>query len=241
MKRLALICALVTAQPAYPQDLPQPVRLGTDGAYPPYSFLNPDEGLDGFEVELASILCAEIAADCTWVRMPWEDLISALDTGKIDAIMSGMGPNPERAQIIAFSEPYHGSGSAAWLVRRGDTLVPGARVAVLKGSLQEGHAMAEGFDVIGTATIEAAVEAVAEGTADAAIGMTQLMEGFAAASDGSLEVTSARITFDGGVRIGFRPGETALLDAFNAGLAAIERGGKLREVTDKWFPPASNN
>ena len=192
-------------------------------------------------MELASVLCTEIELDCTWVRLPWEDLISALQGSEIDAIMSGMGPNPERAEVIAFSTPYHGSGSAAWLVRSGDSLRPGARVAALKGSLQEGHAMAEGFDVLGTDTIEAAGDAVADGTVDAAIGMTKLMVERAESSNSTLEVTRARITFEGGVRIGFRPGEDALLDAFNAGLEEIGRSGKLADLTDKWFPPATNN
>jgi ABC-type amino acid transport substrate-binding protein len=126
LKFRCLIAALLLANPLVAQET---VRLGTDAAYPPYSFLNPDEGLDGFEIELALALCAHAGLTCVWIKTPWDNLTSALEAGEIDAIMSALGPNRERAEIIAFSTPYHGNGSAAWLVRAGDSLRPGARIA----------------------------------------------------------------------------------------------------------------
>ena len=236
MKFRCLIAALLLANPLVAQET---VRLGTDAAYPPYSFLNPDEGLDGFEIELALALCAHAGLTCVWIKTPWDNLTSALEAGEIDAIMSALGPNPERAEIIAFSTPYHGNGSAAWLVRAGDSLRPGARIAALKGSLQEGYAVAQGYDVLGTDTIEAAVAAVANRDADAALGMTKLMLDHAEGSDGTLEFMRARISFDGGVRIGFRPADVTLLAAFDAAIATVEGSGKLTELTHKWFPPAT--
>ena len=63
----------------------------------------------------------------------------------------------------------------------------------------------------------------------------------AEASDGTLEVTRARISFDGGVRMGFRPADVTLLADFDAAIAAVESSGKLAELTRKWFPPESQD
>jgi len=74
MRRLlAIVTALALAAPAASGE----VRLGTDGAYPPYVSTAPDGTLEGFEPDLARAICAAAELTCTWVVMPFEDLEAA--------------------------------------------------------------------------------------------------------------------------------------------------------------------
>ena len=43
------------------------VRMGTEGAYPPYNFINDNGEVDGFERDVGDLLCARANLDCVWV------------------------------------------------------------------------------------------------------------------------------------------------------------------------------
>ena len=66
------------------------VRLGTEGAYAPYNFINDDGEIDGFERELGDELCARAELTCEWVTNEWDSIIPNLVSGNYDAIIAGM-------------------------------------------------------------------------------------------------------------------------------------------------------
>ena len=72
------------------------VRIGTEGAYPPWNSKDSDGNLIGFEVELAKWLCLYMKAECTIVEQDWDGMIPALVMRKYDAIMAGMSITDER-------------------------------------------------------------------------------------------------------------------------------------------------
>ncbi|MEC7962416.1 MAG: transporter substrate-binding domain-containing protein, partial [Pseudomonadota bacterium] len=65
------------------------VRLGTEGAYPPYNFLNDAGEVDGFERELGDELCKRAELTCEWVTNDWDSIIPNLTSGNYDAIIAG--------------------------------------------------------------------------------------------------------------------------------------------------------
>ncbi len=82
------------------------IKIGTEGAYPPWNSKDASGALIGFEVELASALCEIMNHDCTVVEQDWDGMIPALTSKKFDAIMAGMSITEERMKTINFSQGY---------------------------------------------------------------------------------------------------------------------------------------
>ena len=99
------------------------IRIGTEGAYPPWNSKDASGKLIGFEVELAYTLCRYIGQQCVVVEQDWDGMIPALIMRKFDAIMAGMSITDERKKAISFSQGY------------ADEV---ASLAVMKGSDLEG-------------------------------------------------------------------------------------------------------
>ena len=99
------------------------VRIGTEGAYPPWNDTDPSGALVGFEIDLAKELCAILKHECVIVPQDWDGMIPALLMRKFDVIMAGMSITPEREKTITFSQGY---------------ATEPATLAVMKGSSLEG-------------------------------------------------------------------------------------------------------
>ncbi|RPG05466.1 MAG: ABC transporter substrate-binding protein [Pelagibacteraceae bacterium TMED267] len=82
------------------------IKIGTEGAYPPWNSKDAAGNLIGFEVELANELCKIMKHDCIIVEQDWDGMIPALVSRKFDAIMAGMSITDERKKTINFSQGY---------------------------------------------------------------------------------------------------------------------------------------
>ena len=102
---LALLAASTVASAQAPEW--KKLRIGVEGAYPPFSEVGPDGKLKGFEIDLANALCAEMKAECTLVQQDFDGLIPALQSRKVDAIFASVSITEERQKVIAFSKPYY--------------------------------------------------------------------------------------------------------------------------------------
>jgi octopine/nopaline transport system substrate-binding protein len=96
---------LMTISFAYAGDWSK-IKIGTEGAYPPWNGTNAAGELEGAEIDLVFDLCARMKAECVLVAQDWDGIIPALQTGKYDAIMAGMSITAERMEVINFSQGY---------------------------------------------------------------------------------------------------------------------------------------
>ena len=108
------------------------IKIGTEGAYPPWNSKDASGKLIGFEVELAYTLCRYIGQQCEIVEQDCDGMIPALIMRKFDAIMAGMSITAERQKAISFSQGY------------ADEV---ASLAVMKGSDLEGMDTPEGINL----------------------------------------------------------------------------------------------
>ena len=108
------------------------IKIGTEGAYPPWNSKDASGKLIGFEVELAWTLCRYMGKQCVIVEQDWDGMIPALIMRKFDAIMAGMSITAERQIAISLSEGY------------ADEV---ASLAVMKGSSLEGMETSEGINL----------------------------------------------------------------------------------------------
>ena len=122
------------------------VRIGTEGAYPPWNSKDASGKLIGFEVELANELCAIMNVRCKIVEQDWDGMIPALLMRKFDAIMAGMSITDERLKTINFSQGY------------ADEV---ASLAVMKGSSLEGMDTPEGINLsLGGSDVKKALKTI---------------------------------------------------------------------------------
>ena len=95
------------------------IKIGTEGAYPPWNNLNSAGELEGAEIDFGNEACKRMAVDCKWVTQDWDGIIPALLNGKYDIIVAGMSITEERKEKVNFTTGY---------------MTDGARFAVLKDS-----------------------------------------------------------------------------------------------------------
>ena len=82
------------------------IRIATEGAYPPWNFVDASGNLAGFEIDLAEDLCRRMNVACEIVAHKWRGIIKGLNSGKYDAIMAGMSITDERKKLVRFSRNY---------------------------------------------------------------------------------------------------------------------------------------
>ena len=82
------------------------IRIGTEAGYPPWNSTNASGEIVGFEPDMLQKVCKAEKLDCRLVAQAWEGIIPGLQTGKFDAIVSGISITDERAKTFDFSKSY---------------------------------------------------------------------------------------------------------------------------------------
>ena len=86
------------------------IKIGTEGAYPPWNNLNSAGELEGAEIDFGNEACKRMGADCEWVTQDWDGIIPALLNGKYDIIIAGMSITEERKKKVNFTNGYMTDG-----------------------------------------------------------------------------------------------------------------------------------
>ncbi|PXW68034.1 amino acid ABC transporter substrate-binding protein (PAAT family) [Loktanella sp. PT4BL] len=132
---IALMAGMATAEP---------LRIGVEGAYPPFSQKEADGSLSGFDIDIALALCEELERECELVEQEWDGMIPALIANKYDAIVASMSITEDRLRLVDFSEKYYQTPSR-FVAAEGATfeLTPegtaGLKIGVLRGTTLQCH------------------------------------------------------------------------------------------------------
>jgi len=225
MKKLLLATALAAIAPAaFAQDV---VRLGTEGAYPPYNFINDAGEVAGFEREFGDELCKRAGLTCEWVTNDWDSIIPNLQSGNYDVIVAGMSITDEREEVIDFSQGYLPAASSAYLALSADTDLMSGPVAAQTGTIQAAFIAENGMTLVEYATPEETVAAVKNGEAVAVLADKDYLVPMAAESGGALVLLEREETIGGGVGLGFRDSDDDLRGKFDAAIKSMKCDGTL--------------
>ncbi|MBH9553510.1 transporter substrate-binding domain-containing protein [Inhella gelatinilytica] len=241
---LALLSALpVQAQPT------TKLRIGVEGAYPPFSEVTTDGQLKGFEIDLAWALCAQMKRECELIKTDFDGLIPALQSRKIDAIIASLSITEARKRAIAFSKPYY-STPQTFIARPGaspdisPTALKGKRIGVQSATINEAYvnALYPDSQIVRYATQDQVYLELKSGRIDyslvdkvAAMAFVQSPAGQGIQPVGP-ELRN-RQYFGEGVGVGLRKADARSLGAsFSSAIEALRADGRFQRLSAKYFP-----
>lgn len=96
--------------------------IGTTGNYRPFSYMDSNNELTGYDIEWANIIAEELGVEAEFITGQFSGLIPGLVANKFDIILSGVNITEERAKSIDFSEPYAQDGAVA-VIKKGSNSV----------------------------------------------------------------------------------------------------------------------
>lgn len=237
MKKLLLATALFALGTGLASA--QTIRLGTEGAYPPYNFINDAGEVDGFERKVGDELCKRAALTCEWTTNEWDSIIPNLQSGNYDVIIAGMSITPEREEIIDFSQNYIPPATSAYLALKADTDIKTGVVAAQVSTIQAGYVAESGATLLEFATPDETVAAVRNGEADAVLADKDYLAPIAAESNGELVLLAEEVALGGGVGLGMRSSDTELKDKMNLAIQSMKDDGSLNALIKEYFGDAA--
>ncbi len=227
--------------------VPSTLRIGTSASYPPLTF-NKDGKLQGVEADLGTAVGKHLKVKTHFVELAWDELIPALNDGRIDVIMSGMSVTDARSKQVLFTDPYMKIGQMA-LIRTADLIqwarptalfAKGARVGVKTGTTGEAFARASIPDAVITSfdSIEQGTDALVAGKIDIFIHDAPTIWRLTAntATERAGLMGLYRPLTDEYLAWAVRKQDTALANALNGSLDALKKDGTLGRTMGKWIP-----
>ena len=233
MKKLLLATALLGLTAGFASaDI---IRLATEGAYPPFNFVDDQGQVAGFEREVGDALCKLAALECTWTTNDWDSIIPNLQSGNYDVIIAGMSITDERKKVIAFSENYYPPAASAYLAASADADVKTGVVSAQVGTIQSAYVAESGATLLEFPTPDETVAAVRNGEAAVVFADKDYLIPFADESKGALVFVGEDIAIGGGVGLGLRQSDTELKAKLDKAIGEMKADGSLNTLIEKYF------
>jgi len=221
----------------------QTLRFATEASYPPFEFVDSDNKIQGFDVDLANALCKEMDATCTFTNQAFDSLIPSLKFRRFDAVMAGMDITPDREKQVLFSKPYY-DNSAIFIAQKGKmadvAALKGKRVGVQNGTTHQKYLSDKHSDitVVPYDSYQNAVLDLKNGRIDAVFGDTAVVNEWLK-QNANLAPLGEKVTdkdyFGTGLGIAVRQGNSELQGKFNTALEKIKADGTYKTIYSKWF------
>jgi arginine/ornithine transport system substrate-binding protein len=245
MKKIGLLAALLALSfnIAQAKEWKQ-IRIGVEGAYPPFSQTEADGSVTGFDIDIANALCAEMQAKCTLVKQDWDGIIPALLAHKFDAIIATMDITAERKKKVAFTDKYQ-QIPARFVALKGtdfkadDAFLKGKKIGVQRTTTMDLY-ISNNFPSADIKRYGSADEAYLDLKAGR---LDYVLADWAAINGGLLEKEGGdKFAFVGpkkwlgeGAGIAIRKQDKDLVKQFNAAIKAIRANGTYKTIQDKYF------
>nr|WP_316641097.1 ABC transporter substrate-binding protein [uncultured Roseateles sp.] len=227
---------------------PLKLRVGVEGAYPPFSSVGPDGKLKGFDIDIAHAICAKMAAQCTQVQQDFDGMIPALQARKFDFIVASLSITPERQKVVDFSDKYYKTPNR--LIARAGAPIDGSpasfqgrKIAVQRSTINDRYASKKfaGATIVRYAKQDEIYLDLVAGRVDATLvdavagdaGFLKTPAGKGFALTGPAYVDPAY--FGLGVGIAMRKGDETLRSQLNAAIKAIRASGEYKRIQDRYF------
>lgn len=248
MKKISLLIAAVILSSNVVAKEWKSIRIGVEGAYPPFSQTEADGSVTGFDIDIANALCEEMKAKCTLVKQDWDGIIPALLARKFDAIIATMDITEERLKKVAFTDKYQHI-PARFVALKGtgyeatDAFMKGKNIGVQRATSMDLY-ISDNYPSAKIKRYGSADEAYLDLKASR---LDYVMADSAAITGGLLEKEGGdKFEFVGpklndpkwfgeGAGIAIRKQDKDLAMQFNAALKEIRANGVYKKIQDKYF------
>ncbi|MBX8532891.1 cystine ABC transporter substrate-binding protein [Pseudomonas cichorii] len=218
------------------------LNVGLEGTYPPFSFVDENGKLTGFEVELSEALAKELGVKAKVQPTKWDGILAALESKRLDVVINQVTISDERKKKYDFSQPYTISGLQALTQKKNaDTIktpqdLAGKKVGVGLGTNYEQWIKAN----VPTAIVKTydddptKFQDLRVGRIDAILVDRLAALEIAAKTKDAFGVAGAPFSRqESGIAL--RKGEPELLDAINKALDKLRADGTLGKLSQKYF------
>ncbi len=224
------------------------IRIGVEGAYPPFSYMGADGKLMGFDIDIANALCKEMKADCALVQQDFDGMIPGLLSRKIDAVIASMSITEERKRSVEFSDKYYQT-PGRFVAKAGNALavtaegLAGKRIGVQRTTIHDRFATAtftKSEIVRYTKQDEVFLDLTAGRLDGAVVDSVAAAQGFLKTPGGKGYAFSGPSFndpkfFGVGAGIAVRKADTELRDQLNAAIKGIRANGVYKKIQNKYF------
>lgn len=222
--------------------------VGTSPDYPPFESKDASGNFIGFDVELMNAVAEKMGVTVEWTDMPFDSLVAAVQTGKLDASISAFNYDEERAKQVDFTQAYY-TAKDGFLVADTftGTIAKAEDIAQYKVGVQSGTVQADWIDATlvqpGLLSSDNLLqyERVDQAALDVKAGRIDVLMGdniplaSLAQSLGGLKVAFEDTVASGEFMVILPKGETALQDELNKAITALKEEGVVDQLAQKWF------
>ena len=230
----ALPAATVTAD-----GVPNPLRVGTEGVYAPFSYHDAKGNLTGFDVELMNEVGKKLGVKVEYVETPWDSMFAALGAGRFDIVANQVTKNPEREKLYTLSDPYIET-TGVLVVKKGDDRIrsladlKGKRAAENLTSNWSQIARDNGATVVGVDGLTEAIANLTQGRVDAIVNDKLAIRNYLANNpDADIEVVAE--TDDTSESVYAAKQGVTWMPAVNDALASLKADGTVQRIYDEYF------
>jgi polar amino acid transport system substrate-binding protein len=210
------------------------------GQYPPYNFIDENNRLTGFDVEICKAVAGEIGVAPAPLTTAWDGIIAGLLAGKYDLICGSMAITDKRLKAIDFSSPYYRSGAQLFVGRNADIdsaeQLRGGAVGVTLGTTYEEWVRAN-LPETEVRTYKGVPEMILEVVNGRIQGfVTDRIVGVIAIDEKKAPIRLAGpLLYEERMGIALRKGNPDLKEAIDAALDEIKARGDYRRISMKWL------
>lgn len=230
------------------------VRIGSEGAYPPFNYIDSEGNLVGFDIDIANALCDAAEFKCEFIVQDWDGIIPGLLARRYDAIIASMSMTEERRQVVDFTDKYYATPAKFVKERSRDLEIPedyaeanevlsGMTVGVQRATIHENF-LRDNFPDVDVRVYASQDEAdldLTNGRVDLVMAdSVVLLEGFLSQEEGADYEFVGPDYFEEewhgeGIGIAIRKGEDDLREAFNDAIEKIREDGTYQKINDAYF------
>ncbi len=216
--------------------------LGLDDSFPPMGFRDKDNNIVGFDIDLATEVCARLGVKLKTQPISWDAKEQELNTGKIDCIWNGMSIDSARAKAMNLSDAYLKNRMIFTVKDKALAnlaALAGKKIAVQNGStaqklLDASEAGKAAKEIVPFDDNQTALMDLDKGGVDAVF-LDEIVAKYWIVTNAKPYIVLEEGLSDEVYAVGFRKKDQALRDSVNNVLAAMKKDGKFAEISAKWF------
>lgn len=242
---IVLGATLAAVGGAAAQSCPKTIKIATEGAYPPWNYVDASGKLAGWDIEITQALCKSMKAECPIAAQAWDGIIPALQAGKFDAIVAQMSMTARRKEQVDFSIKYK-DNTTRFVAKKGavtdvaPAALKGKSIGVQRGAAQRPWLEEQGYqnlrlyettEAVELDLIAGRVDVMAQGTATSALGFFKKPE------SKDFEFVGPEFrggTLGAGAGVAVRKGDNQLRECFNAAIRDIRKNGDYDAISAKY-------